>query len=61
MFLILQKSAEERASTVTISGALLGYFTVMALMNVEMAVMNHHPALITSGLFTEHCLDIPLA
>ena len=26
----------------------------MALMNVEMAVMNRHPALITLGLFTEH-------
>ena len=73
MFLILQKSAEERASTVTISGALLGYFTVMALMNVEMAVMNRHPALkrplisqismpsSMSRIFTEHCLDILLA
>ena len=66
----MQKSAEERASTVTICSALLGHFIAMALMNVEMAAMNHHPALkhlltsqisipsSTSRIFTEHCLDI---
>ena len=68
--LILQKSAEERASTVTMSDALLGHFTVMASMNAKMAAMNHHPALkrplisqisipsSTSRIFTDHCLDM---
>ena len=75
--LILQKSAEERASTVTMSNALLGHFTAMASMNAKMAVMNRHPALkhlltsqmsmpsskiiLTSRIFTDHCLDMLLA